>query len=306
MNSQKNHTRPITPSLDTRHQLEQIQEERDQLIARLHEANEKNISINEENRYLKKQCHQLNQDLINAGDTSTHLEHQVLTHEQEIIRLTKKNQELLKSKRETKKKLDLESEEFEIERNQWSEKVLTLNKKIKTLLSNQSRVSPQVSRVSPRSNITKTTSQVTEHDHSRDLPCHISSDTPPGSPLPKKKPKQQPQLEELKKTIRQRDNVIFKLREKLEEITNQRNLLEQRDLSRTDQMEQLLVEKNQLREMNLTLMEENESFQMLLHEKTISGNFTLNRGLQVRLIPLIFLIAVGNQYYLESSRHLRR
>ncbi|ORX95585.1 hypothetical protein K493DRAFT_301417 [Basidiobolus meristosporus CBS 931.73] len=277
MNSTQGHLRPILTDLEIQ---KRIQQERDELIIQLHEANEKNLKTSEENQYLKKQHHQLHQDLIKAGDTSTHLEAQILAREQEISWLTKKNHELLRSKREAKKKLEMENEEFEIERNQWSEKVQSLNKKVKSLLSHQSRVSPQVARSRPQSNSTmpRESTQRTRSSYTPGAPgvVHLNVQATSTS----KKPKSQAQSEDFKKTIRHRDTVITDLRVKLEEATEQIRRLEQRDLERNGQMTELTSERDQLKEMNLTLMEENESFQMLLHEKTISGNFSLNRGLQ--------------------------
>lgn len=83
------------------------------------------------------------------------------------------------------------------------------------------------------------------------------------------------------RTIKAQDKLIAELKNDIEKqnalIEEQRNDAKQQSL----RMEHLDHEIASIKQVNRSLMEDNESYQILLHEKTISGEFIMNPIMQV-------------------------
>lgn len=86
------------------------------------------------------------------------------------------------------------------------------------------------------------------------------------------------------RTIKAQDKLIAELKNDIEKqnalIEEQRSDAKQQSL----RMEHLEHEIASIKQVNRSLMEDNESYQILLHEKTISGEFIMNPIMQVRLL----------------------
>jgi predicted RNase H-like nuclease (RuvC/YqgF family) len=86
------------------------------------------------------------------------------------------------------------------------------------------------------------------------------------------------------RTIKAQDKLISDLKAEVEKQKNavQENMsqLQQQSL----RMEHLEHEITNVKQLNRSLMEDNESYQMLLHEKTINGEIMLNSFMQVRVL----------------------
>lgn len=80
-------------------------------------------------------------------------------------------------------------------------------------------------------------------------------------------------------TIKSQQTIIADLKSELEQQTEQ-HLLNRHEASL--QLETLVSQVNSMKQLNQSLMEENESYQVLLHEKTICGDFMSDPIVQVQ------------------------
>lgn len=93
------------------------------------------------------------------------------------------------------------------------------------------------------------------------------------------------------RTIKAQDKMIFDLKSEVEKL--KAVIQEQQTESQTQSLHasHLQHEVASIKEVNRGLMEENESYQILLHEKTINGEFMMNPIMQVKsqFLPIIVL-----------------
>lgn len=84
------------------------------------------------------------------------------------------------------------------------------------------------------------------------------------------------------RTIKAQDKMIFDLKNEVEKLKSV--IQEQQNESQTQSLHasHLQHEIASIKEVNRGLMEENESYQILLHEKTINGEFMMNPIMQVK------------------------
>jgi hypothetical protein len=80
-------------------------------------------------------------------------------------------------------------------------------------------------------------------------------------------------------TIKAQQTIIADLKSELEQQTEQ-HLLNSHEASL--QLETLVSQVNSMKQLNQSLMEENESYQVLLHEKTLCGDFMSDPIVQVQ------------------------
>ncbi|KAJ1952909.1 hypothetical protein IWQ62_006115, partial [Dispira parvispora] len=77
------------------------------------------------------------------------------------------------------------------------------------------------------------------------------------------------------RTIRAQDKLVQELRADLSHLENSKAQLQSEWEQQGFRVLQLESELTELKQVNQTLMEDNESYQMLLHERTVNGDFTL-------------------------------
>ncbi|KAI8336712.1 hypothetical protein BC941DRAFT_453073 [Chlamydoabsidia padenii] len=85
-----------------------------------------------------------------------------------------------------------------------------------------------------------------------------------------------------KQTIRAQETIIAELKLNLEQQAHklqQQHLLDSHEASL--QLQALISQVNNIKQLNQSLMEENESYQILLHEKTICGDFMSDPMVQI-------------------------
>lgn len=84
------------------------------------------------------------------------------------------------------------------------------------------------------------------------------------------------------RTIKAQDKLISDLKA---EIEKQKSVIQEQQTQNQQQslrLEHLELEIANVKQVNRSLMEDNESYQILLHEKTISGEFMMNPIMQVK------------------------
>lgn len=84
------------------------------------------------------------------------------------------------------------------------------------------------------------------------------------------------------RTIKAQDKLIVDLKS---EIEKQKSALQEQQVEAQEQSLRIVHLEHEIgnvKQLNRSLMEDNESYQILLHEKTISGEFMMNPIMQVK------------------------
>jgi predicted RNase H-like nuclease (RuvC/YqgF family) len=100
-----------------------------------------------------------------------------------------------------------------------------------------------------------------------------------------KVPDMQREIKISKRTVKAQDKLILDLKKQLEIQAKSIQDTISQSRSQSDKLEQLEFELANVKRMNQSLMEENEGYQLLLHEKTLSGEFIQDPILQVDKEP---------------------
>ncbi|KAK9761404.1 hypothetical protein K7432_013727 [Basidiobolus ranarum] len=236
-------------------EMEKIQNENMRLLTQLQEFTDTNNALLEENAFCKKKYSAIQQDVQTARNMYTRLETQLFISDGQLEDLRKENITLVRRSKEIEKKLEMETKEMERERLLTSEKLTSLQTQLRRL---KIRSAPP-----PARNITPTSdTSSTPANEFKDMFRENSI---------------------LNKTVKSQDKLILELREELEKCKQATQSSVSRCQEYSLRIASLENEKQQIKRVNLTLMEENESYQVLLHEKTMSGSFMLNPILQNRI-----------------------
>ncbi|ORY05087.1 hypothetical protein K493DRAFT_311079 [Basidiobolus meristosporus CBS 931.73] len=251
-------TASLSPeALSIKQELDLVQDENLKLLTKLQEIKENNATLSDENEFFKKKYTAIQQETNTTANMYNRLETQLYQYETELSELRQENQALTRSRRDLEKKRELETISFEKERTTLTEKIGQLSAQVKSL--QKLKHSPSISRTGTR----ESAEEVNEQK------------TPDVSILLK-------ESKILSKTVKSQDRLILELREEIEKAKQGTQAAISRYEIQSLKMAALENEKNQLKQVNQTLMEENESYQVLLHEKTMSGSFMLNPILQNR------------------------
>ncbi|ORX76070.1 hypothetical protein K493DRAFT_309079 [Basidiobolus meristosporus CBS 931.73] len=218
------------------------------------ELSESNQHLLEQNGYFKKKYATLTQEAETSQNMYSRLETQLFTYDSQLEELRKENSILLRRLKEIEKESEMEKTELERERLSASEKMATLQTQLRKL---KMRSAPPPSRIPP------------PVDFRRDELSVDVTEVAKENTL-------------LTKTVKNQERLIAELREEIDKsqqaVQSSTSRLQECSL----QIASLENEKLQIRGVNQTLMEENESYQVLLQEKTMSGKFMLNPILQNR------------------------
>ncbi|CAO3570782.1 unnamed protein product [Mortierella alpina] len=185
------------------------------------------------------------QEVTSVRNNQARLENQVYELDQKLAEARKENHRLSRAKKDFDRQLDQSKTAFEKERSLWSERETELVRSVKFATR------PLIVQAPPKD----------EYDPERD----------PADALP---PQIQQQIAENNaahaRAMRAHEKLVKELRD---QILHMNQDLQERQRSFLLQRSELQSEIAQARELNKNLMEENESFQMLLHEKSMNGEF---------------------------------
>lgn len=249
----------------------------------------------------------IQQDNSTYNNTQARLETQLYAQEQDTADLRKQVQQLLKTKKDVEYKLQNELSSFEADRVAWQQREADLYNQIRALsVSNNGE--PRTPRTPRRRSVTSTTlspfgfptplSHIGEEDQEKKQQFNNnksnqdSSDRHDGDDQ-LSTTKSTPKLASIdssyareskiaQRTIKAQDKLILELKNELEQL---KSLLQEKDAQQQRQslkVQQLEHEITNVKQVNQSLMEDNESYQILLHEKTISGEFMTNPIMQVK------------------------
>ncbi|CAG8586904.1 546_t:CDS:2 [Ambispora gerdemannii] len=297
--------------------LETLEREKTTLLQELKNSENFNVTLREqldrvqseyktltnENTFIRKKVASLQQEIVNNHNGISRIESELYQKEQEVERLKKENVGFLKNKRETERKLREETLAFEKDRQTWQEREGELTAQFKALQdtlnvlaqqSSPSDSSPKKHSHQSSSNGMMPTSSTSGFLNSSyhalsSLSARLSNrhttdgtitreDSPP--PSPTSLPNITREIKIAKNTIKEQDKFINQLNNEIERAktatTDQINL--NRSLSLRITL--LETELEQVKRVKRSLEDVNEGFQLLLHEKTMKGDFMLNPIMQ--------------------------
>ncbi|KAI8994679.1 hypothetical protein BDB01DRAFT_773669 [Pilobolus umbonatus] len=248
----------------------------------------KQTELSNDNEYLRQKISAIQLDNSNYGNTQIRLETLIYSQEQEITRLGKEIQVLTKAKKDAEKKLSSESQEFENDRLLWQQREADLYNQLRTLSISEPRTPRTPRRRSVTANSLNVMSPFTSNTlgdigENEDIE-ESKSDQDLLKPTFKLASIDSSYAREAKiaqRTIKAQDKLILDLKNELEMQKTQ--LQENRAESQLQSLKIVHLEHEiaNVKQVNRSLMEDNESYQILLHEKTINGEFMMNPIMQV-------------------------
>ncbi|KAI9485721.1 MAG: hypothetical protein EXX96DRAFT_546206 [Benjaminiella poitrasii] len=260
--------------------------------------------LNNDNEYLRQKLAVIQLDNSNYSNTQARLETQLYSQEQDMLQLKKEIQQLSKSKRDAEKKLMVETQEYENEKSVWQQREADLYNQIRSLsITNEPRTprTPNNRRrsvtslnMSPFSNVLDDTTAGLENgkrisDNTNDMTTIEEEEGGGGlKSTPKLAAIDSSYAREAKiaqRTIKAQDKMILDLKNQLEK--ENAFLQEQQSQSQLQSLKVAHLEQElaSMKQLNRSLMEDNESYQILLHEKTMTGEFMMNPIMQVEDRP---------------------
>ncbi|KAF9201460.1 hypothetical protein BGZ49_008301 [Haplosporangium sp. Z 27] len=186
------------------------------------------------------------QEVNSARNNQARLENQVYELDQSLAEARKESQRLLRAKKDSERQLDQNNAAYERERTQWLEREAELLRSLK---------------FATRPLIVQAPTKEDRGDIERE----------PIDALP---PQIQQQIAENNaanlRALKAQEKIVTELRQQI--LNMNQDLIEHQHNSDLQEAE-LRSEVSQARELNRGLMEENESYQLLLHEKSMNGEF---------------------------------
>ncbi|KAJ1908795.1 hypothetical protein IWQ60_011522 [Tieghemiomyces parasiticus] len=234
-----------------------LQEVYGRLQARLTDLMEENSQLLQDKENNAKKLRYVQQEVFEARQGYDRLEAQIYQKEQEVQKIQREVQSTVRIRRELQERLRKESMQYERDRQQWSEQEADLNAQIKRQAFDRRRFTVSgASRPAPAD---------------RNGPGAVAEegDEEAGGETRDR------QTLEVQRTLRNQERQIQELRGEVARLeTARRNLEVCHDQAQARAQEQT-QEVEEVKRVNQTLMEDNEAYQLLLHEKTVNGNFSL-------------------------------
>ncbi|KAM3581429.1 hypothetical protein VKS41_006254 [Umbelopsis sp. WA50703] len=275
-------------------QVSDLQHENMTLRDHFEEADARSKDITSQHEYLKKKYNALSQENSTYRNTQARMENQIYTLDKDLSNLRKETQQLTKTKKDAEKKLASELENFENDRVKWQQREAELYNQIRTISAgNGEPRTPRRRSITSSSlngmNVQQFGSSLGNISEGYPAAPAPSMSTPHSNGLggnsdsPKLAVIDSSFAREAKiasRTIKAQDKLISDLKTEVEKQKNavQENLsqLQKQSLK----MEHLEHEISNVKQLNRSLQEDNESYQMLLHEKTMNGEIMLNSFMQ--------------------------
>ncbi|CAO3651225.1 unnamed protein product [Mucor fragilis] len=280
-------------------QIKQGQDVENELRHDIDNQSRQQKALSNENDYLKQKLAAIQLDNSNYGNTQARLETQLYAQEQDMGKLRKDIQQLTKAKKDVEKKLNSELQDYENDKSLWQQREADLYNQIRSLSINNLG-EPRTPRTPRRRSVTANTLGIMSPftsglgDIGENQADASTNDSDANAsaiderPTPKLAVIDSSYARETKiaqRTIKAQDKMIFDLKNEVEKLKSV--IQEQQNESQTQSLHasHLQHEIASIKEVNRGLMEENESYQILLHEKTINGEFMMNPIMQVEDNP---------------------
>ncbi|KAK3817636.1 MAG: hypothetical protein J3Q66DRAFT_340601 [Benniella sp.] len=204
-------------------------------------------------------------ELSASRSDQARLEERVFELDSSLTEARKEVQRLSRAKKESDRELEQSNSALEKERTQWAEREAELNRSLKFATRPLIVQAPKKEKEKPRLVPVKESIDKEIFDKETVEPEPVVDVIPPHI---------QQQIAETNaantRALRAHEKMVAELRRQI--IAMNQDMIETKQTFRLRESE-LQAEINQAQELNSNLMEENESFQLLLHEKSINGEF---------------------------------
>ncbi|KAI9276025.1 hypothetical protein BY458DRAFT_506805 [Sporodiniella umbellata] len=256
-------------------EIKHSQEANNELRMNLEAQSKQQISLNNDNCYLRQKIIDMKTDSFSHSQIRSRLETQVYNQEQDMSTLKKEVHQLSKSKREAEKKLTAELQVYEEDKLEWQQREAELYDQIRALNIAEPRAPKAAAR--RRSSTILSPFVLGDIEENKDQ-TESKTDASNNNILAASYERE---AIVAKQTIKVQERLITDLRIELEKhkvvLQECRNEVQDQSL----RIEHLEYETANVKQLNRSLMEDNESYQMLLHEKTMNGEFMANPIMQV-------------------------
>ncbi|CAG8596244.1 7987_t:CDS:2 [Cetraspora pellucida] len=247
-----------------RQQVENLQNIHASACEQLERANKENSTLTDDNNFLRKKNSSFQQEITNHHNEYARIESELYQQGQEVERLKKENVSFLKNKREVERKLREETQAFEKDRAGWQMRESELTGQVKALQETINVLAQQ-------------------YEASQKKNSSSNDDSPPLTPTTGSTPSHYSAAREARtaqRTIKELERRVNELTTEIENVKRAHTESMNVNKSHVARIHHLENELGQVKHMNQTLMEENEGYQLLLHEKTMRGEFMLNPIMQ--------------------------
>ncbi|KAI9230623.1 MAG: hypothetical protein DHS80DRAFT_28692 [Piptocephalis tieghemiana] len=234
------------------------------LMAKAQKYKDQVLALQEENERYQRNFVSLQAETQSAHATLTRQELAMATKEQEYIEALAEIKALTKVRKELEKQRKQETNDMEQERSQWAERESSLTQEISTLKAQVVRWRGAAEEAG------------SDGKPSTSLPRRHSMAQPPSMITPEQAATYIREAKIAQRTIKEQDKMILELRNGLEK--EQEALESMVDQYRTQELRVAYLESQvaQTSEVNRSLMEDCESYQLLLQERTVNGQFAEN------------------------------
>ncbi|KAJ3031849.1 hypothetical protein HDV00_008105 [Rhizophlyctis rosea] len=232
---------PVESGSEVAAYLQRMEDERNQLRAQLREAQELEQRANDEARSIKNQLSLRSQELQEARNELSQAEAQLDGFANEAAELRREARLAQKERDEVAERLQKERTEAEAAKEAFR--------------GRESQLLEQVKNTKKQNRDLKSISSLMETE----ILNHKADNTTDGAGL--------------QQIISAKDRQMTVLGEQLEQLNKLNDVLNSQLSSQSRELESLQAANEQLESVNLVLMEENESYQLLLQDKTMTGDF---------------------------------
>ncbi|KAL1922076.1 uncharacterized protein VTP21DRAFT_10718 [Calcarisporiella thermophila] len=253
-----------------------LQDQNINLLTQLESLKESNRLLADENEYIRKKSASLQHELATARSDHERMEAQLFAQNQDVAELKKEALHTTKEKRELEKRLAEEVNIFEEERAAWQKREVELMASLRA--ANAQAGSEKLSR---RASVRRSTNANSNDEPL--TPAHSPGPTSISSPSEYTSENNKKSLQEARASERRVKALERRVADLMAELEKARHLTQDystRSQQQSARLAALEHEVAQMTQLNRSLMEDNESYQILLHEKTVSGEFMLNPILQ--------------------------
>ncbi|KAG1447467.1 hypothetical protein G6F56_009251 [Rhizopus delemar] len=247
------------------------QEVNSELRMDLDNQTKQQYALNNDNSYLRQKITAMQMDNSNYSNVQARLEIQLYNQEQDLSSLKREIHQLSKAKKEAEKRLTTELQEFEKDKLEWQQREADLYNQMRTI----SIAEPRTPKTARRRSVT-ILSPFGLGDIEENKENEITLNVPKLSP-----PSYAREAKIAQRTIKAQDKLIADLKIELDKHKTVLEEYKNEAQNQSLKMEHLEYEAANVKQLNRSLMEDNESYQILLHEKTMNGEFMMNPIMQV-------------------------
>ncbi|KAJ1986835.1 hypothetical protein H4R33_003137, partial [Dimargaris cristalligena] len=236
---------------------------------RIENLQEENSQLLEDQANKTKKIRFFQQEVFDSRQQYSRMENEFFLKAMEIEKIQKEMGNLTRVRRDLADRLRKETLQFEKERQEWQDRELELSGQIKRQAFDRRRFTVS----GPPKN------QAATNERVLDVLAEATGDS--GDPLPSSGASSLTDMDRDRqsaihsRTIRAQDKLVQELRGDVTNLQRGKVQLQEYLDQQALRVLQLENEAGQLRQVNQSLMEDNESYQRLLHEKTMDGSFNL-------------------------------